>query len=221
MKTFFKWLIIILLMLALGGLVVAFLLPYADDGDEGGTTIEQPDDNDDGQTPEQPDEGDDEQPEQPDEGDDEQTPAEPVTEVNTMDIAAFAELAGGYGSGSEANTTEQITVEGFTFDAGMRAEDRSEGICINNQQAAISFELSGDINSLTIYFKGASSGGCTMYLYCGDQIVYTWPAVENGVFNTENADGQVISDLAAGEYTLVSAGSARIYLLSVTQTTNT
>lgn len=200
MKTFLKYLIVILLSAALGGLIVAFLLPYADEGDEGGTTVEQP-----GKNPVEPDISGDEI-------------VEPVTTTTAMDIAAFAEQAGGYGTNSDANTTEEITVDIFTFAAGMRAEERTDGVCINNQQYGITFELTGDTNSITIYFKGASSDGCTMYLYCGESVVHTWQTLDNGVFNTDNTDGEVISDLPAGNYTLISTGSARIYSLGVSQT---
>lgn len=205
MKTFLKYFIVILLSVALGGLIVFFLLPYADDGDEGGTTVEQPDDGNTDISGNENNNGD-------------EFPSESVTVTTVMDIAAFAEQAGGYGSNSDANTTEEIAVDIFTFAAGMRAEERSDGICINNQQYGITFELTGDTNSLTIYFKGASSDGCTMYLYCGENVVHIWQTLDNGVFNTDNADGEVISDLPAGSYTLISTGSARIYALSISQT---
>lgn len=207
MKTFLKYLIVILLSAALGGLIVAFLLPYADEGDEGGTTVEQP-----GENLVNPDMSDDE------DNTEVENPPAPVTTITALNIAAFAEQAGGYGTTSEANTSEQITVDIFTFAAGMRAEERTDGICINNQQYGITFELTGDTNSLTIYFKGASSDGCTMYLYCGENVVHIWQTLDNGVFNTDNADGEVISDLPAGSYTLISTGSARIYALSISQT---
>lgn len=207
MKTFLKYLIVILLSAALGGLIVVFLLPYADEGDEGGTTVEQP-----GENPVNPDISDDE------DNTEVENPPTPVTTTTAMNIAAFAEQAGGYGTTGEANTSEQITVDIFTFAAGMRAEDRSDGVCINNQQYGITFELIGDTNSLSIYFKGASSDGCTMYLYCGENAVHTWQTLDNGVFNTDNAEGEVISDLPAGSYTLISTGSARIYSLEVSQT---
>lgn len=205
MKTFLKYFIVILLSVALGGLIVFFLLPYADDGDEGGTTVEQPDYGNTDISGNENNNGD-------------EFPSEPVTITTVMDIAAFAEQAGGYGSNSDANTTEEIAVDIFTFTAGMRAEERSDGVCINNQQYGITFELTGDTNSLTIYFKGASRDGCTMYLYCGENVVHTWLSLDNGVFNTDNADGEVISDLPAGSYTLISSGSARIYALSISQT---
>lgn len=205
MKTFLKYFIVILLSVALGGLIVFFLLPYADDGDECGTTVEQPDDGNTDISGNENNNGD-------------EFPSESVTVTTVMDIAAFAEQAGGYGSNSDANTTEEIAVDIFTFAAGMRAEERSDGICINNQQYGITFELTGDTNSLTIYFKGASSDGCTMYLYCGENVVHIWQTLDNGVFNTDNADGEVISDLPAGSYTLISTGSARIYALSISQT---
>lgn len=205
MKTFLKYFIVILLSVALGGLIVFFLLPYADDGDECGTTVEQPDDGNTDISGNENNNGD-------------EFPSESVTVTTVMDIAAFAEQAGGYGSNSDANTTEEIAVDIFTFAAGMRAEERSDGICINNQQYGITFELTGDTNSLTIYFKGASSDGCTMYLYCGENVVHIWQTLDNGVFNTDNADSEVISDLPAGSYTLISTGSARIYALSISQT---
>ena len=205
MKTFLKYFIVILLSVALGGLIVFFLLPYADDGDECGTTVEQLDDGNTDISGNENNNGD-------------EFPSESVTVTTVMDIAAFAEQAGGYGSNSDANTTEEIAVDIFTFAAGMRAEERSDGICINNQQYGITFELTGDTNSLTIYFKGASSDGCTMYLYCGENVVHIWQTLDNGVFNTDNADGEVISDLPAGSYTLISTGSARIYALSISQT---
>ena len=205
MKTFLKYFIVILLSVALGGLIVFFLLPYADDGDECGTTVEQPDDGNTDISGNENNNGD-------------EFPSESVTVTTVMDIAAFAEQAGGYGSNSDANTTEEIAVDIFTFAAGMRAEERSDGICINNQQYGITFELTGDTNSLTIYFKGASSDGCTMYLYCGENVVHIWQTLDNGVFSTDNADGEVISDLPAGSYTLISTGSARIYALSISQT---
>lgn len=207
MKTFLKYLIVILLSAALGGLIVAFLLPYADEGDEGGTTVEQP-----GENPVNPDISDDE------DNTGVENPPAPVTTTTALNIAAFAEQAGGYGSNSDANTTEEITVDIFTFAAGMRAEERTDGFCINNQQYGITFELTGDTDSITIYFKGASSDGCTMYLYCGGSVVHTWQTLDNGVFNTDNTDGEVISDLPAGNYTLISTVSARIYSLGVSQT---
>lgn len=205
MKTFLKYLIVILLSAAIGGLIGYFIQPIVSDDNE--VTVEQPDDND--SNPDISDDGDNTEPD---------FPSEPVTTTISLNVAAFAEQAGGYGTNSDANTTEEITVDIFTFAAGMRAEERTDGVCINNQQYGITFELTGDTNSITVYFKGASSDGCTMYLYCGESVVHTWQTLDNGVFNTDNTDGEVISDLPAGNYTLVSTGSARIYSLGVSQT---
>ena len=200
-----KYILIMLLSAAIGGLIGYFIQPTVSDDNE--VTVEKPNDNDSNF-----DISDDEDNTEPD------FPSEPVTTTISLNVAAFAEQAGGYGTNSDANTTEEIKVDIFTFAAGMRAEERTDGVCINNQQYGITFELTGDTNSITVYFKGASSDGCTMYLYCGESVVHTWQTLDNGVFNTDNTDGEVISDLPAGNYTLVSKGSARIYSLGVSQT---
>lgn len=328
MKTFLKYLVVILLSAALGGLIVAFLLPYADDGDEGGTTIDTPDDTDNDNTdgdntdPENPDDGADKPQIPPADGDDDHVTEQPnegislnyditldyssedgaatmlkvvsgilpgfsvnledfdrsvsegdivkvlftykplnadyltylldcevvlsdglyyvlpvapmdmsniigesanwaeylVCRSSPLDIGAFAEQAGGYGS--EYNTSSEIVSDGFTFAAGMCAEERNDGVCINNQQQAITFTLEGDINSISLRFAGASSNSCTMFLYSGEEVVHAWASLANNEFNTDDENGETISDLPAGTYTLISVGSARIYSLSLAEIFN-
>ncbi len=138
----------------------------------------------------------------------------------------FLELAAAVGSTS-SNTTFNENYEYlgiFTFTGG-RTEPSNE--CVNTQGNAIIITLTGEVNSITIYGRGASSSSASAALYDSDGNLIegseTGTLANNQYFGAEtigDADaGQpiVIENLPAGTYTFSGSGSLRITQLSVTQ----